>query len=146
METEDLICPMIASWVALPALVCFILALHFIVEIPSVLLIIISVILPLGSLLVAVFITISYKFEKLTLYNIAFYISLVFGIISALFVFGYMIGALIHFFRNFSELSFFPYFFKMSGVFFSGGIFAAMHFNVVGAKKQLESKDSLDDE
>ena len=65
---------------------------------------------------------------------------------SALFVFGYMIGALIHFFRNFSELSFFPYFFKMSGVFFSGGIFAAMHFNVVGAKKQLESKDSLDDE
>ena len=137
MEPEDLICALIASWVALPAAGCFFLSLHYIVEIKNTLLFIIIGVLSTGSLIVAIFVTISFKFAKFGFYFIAFYISLVLSILSILFTFGYFIGGAIYFFKHFSELGFFSSAFKLIGVVMPIAIFGAMHLNVVEAKKEL---------
>ena len=140
MEPEDLLCALIASWIALPAAGGFFLSLHFIVGIDNILLFIIIGVLSVGSLTVAIFVTISYKCEKFGLYFIASYISLVLSIISFLFFFGFVIGGAIYFFKNFSDLGFFSSAFKLIGIIMPIGIFGAMHLNVVEAKKELEKE------
>ena len=138
MEPEDLLCALIASWVALVAGGCFFLSLHFILEVSNVLLFIIMGVMSTGSLVVAIFVTISFKFGKFGLYFIAFYISLVLGIASILSTFGLLIGGFIYMIKNFSVISFFSYAFKLIGVIMPIALFGAMHLNVIAAKKELE--------
>ena len=143
MDTEDLLCTMICSWILLPAAGIFVVALYFIIGIPEVLLYILIIVFSVCFLTIALLITISYKTGKVVLYKIAYYISIPFLILSVLFFFGFVIGSFVHLIRNLKDFGF-SLILKPFGVFFPFGLLFSMLLNVFTANKQ--SSEPLSEE
>ena len=143
MDTDDLLCTMICSWILLPAAGTFIVALYFIIGIPEVLLYILIIVFSVCFLTIALLITISYKTGKVVLYKIAYYISIPFLLLSVIFFFGLVIGSFIYLIRNLKDFSF-SFILKPFGVFFPFGLLFSMLLNVFTANKQ--SSEPLSEE
>ena len=139
VDIEDLLCPVIASWILLPGAATFILSIHYILEISGILLYIIIGVFSVCFPLIAILVTLGYKFEKLTLFKIAYYITIPFIILGIIFFFGFFIFCAIYLFRNLSDFSF-MFFLKAAGVFFPFGITLSMLFNVFTFNKNNTSE------
>ena len=143
VDIEDLLCPVIASWILLPGAATFILSIHYILEISGILLYIIIGVFSVCFPLIAILVTLGYKFEKIILFKIASYITIPFIILGIIFFFGFFIFCAIYLFRNLSDFSF-MFFLKAAGVFFPFGLTLSMLFNVFIFNKN-NSSESLKD-
>ena len=141
MDPDNLLCPMIASFIALPFACCFILALHFILHISGVLLVIIIGLLSFCLLAISIMTTISYVCKNIFLYKIVRYIALVLILILVLFFFGFMIWALIYTFMHFSEIKFFMSALKLIGIMLPLGLIISMLLNVIHPEGTEDSKE-----
>ena len=142
MESEeDLCCPMVASWLTIPAAICYILALHFIVGVSGVLLYIVIGVLFVGLLAIALMVTFCFV-KNLGLFKIARYMAFGFVLVLFLFIIGFFIGGAIYFFSHFSEMSFFGTALKFFGVMLPLGFLISMLLNVVSNKESSEGNDN----
>ena len=141
-ESEDLCCPMVASWITIPAEICFILALHFIVGVSGALLYIVIGVLSVGLLAIALITTFCFVKNNLGLFKIARYMALGFVFVLALFFFGFFIGAFIYLFSHFSELSFFTSALKFFGVMLPLCFLISMLLNVIANKESNEGNEN----
>ena len=139
LDFEDLLCPVIAAWIALPASAIFIISLHYIFEVSGIILYIIIGVFSVCFPLIAILATFGYKFEKLTLFKIAYYLTIPFIILGVIFFFGFAIFGAIYLFSHLSEFSF-MFFLKAIGVFFPFAITLSMLFNVFAYNKKSSSE------
>lgn len=142
MDPDDLLCPMIASWLALPFACCFLLALYYIVEINIILLYVLITVLSLGLLTIAISITLSYKTNNLLLYKISKYISFAFIFPLLIFVFYFFISSIINLFKAFSDNSFWSALFKFFGVMVPLSLLISMLLNVAHVKKDDSNSEN----
>ena len=142
MDPDDLLCPMIASWLALPFACCFLLALYYIVEINIILLYVLITVLSLGLLTIAISITLSYKTNNLLLYKISKYISFAFIFPLLIFVFYFFISSIINLFKAFSDNSFWSVLFKFFGVMVPLSLLISMLLNVAHVKKDDSNSEN----
>ena len=146
MDPDDLICPMIASYLALLFACGFILAIHFILDISGVLLFIIIGLLSFCLLAISIMTTISYLCKNIVFYKIVRYIALGLILILVLFFFGFLIWALIYFFMHLSEIKFFSSAFKLIGVMVPLGLLISMLLNVIHPVDAEDSKEGNGDD
>ena len=150
MEIEDLLCPMIASWLAIPAAGCLLLSFYFLIGISNIIFYILIGIFSIGLLTIAIIITLCYKTGKLSLYKIAYYISLIFIFFSIIFFFGFFISNIIYLFINLSSVKIFDLVLKFFGVAIPLCFFISMLFNIIGIakkdSKEIENEDVNEDE
>ena len=139
LDIEELLCPVIASWITLPGAAAFILSIHYILEVSGIFLYIIIGVFSVCFPLIAILATLGYKLEKLNLFKIASYIAIPFIILGVIFFFGFFIFCIIYLFRHLSDFSF-KFFLKAAGVFFPFGITLAMLFNVFTFNKKNSSE------
>ena len=119
VDIDDLLCPLIASWITIPAAASFALALHYILEVSGVLLYIIIGIFSVFFTLIAILTTLGVKLKNITLSKIASIIAIPFAIIGVIFWIGFFfIFAVINIFAEYIELSKWKY----AGTFFSFAI------------------------
>ena len=142
MDPDDLLCPMIASWLALPFACCFLLALYYIVEINIILLYVLITVLSLGLLTIAISITLSYKTNNLLLYKISKYISFAFIFLLLIFVLYFFISSIINLFKAFSDNSFWSALFKFFGVMVPLSLLISMLLNVAHVKKDDSNSEN----
>ena len=141
MDTDNLLCPMIASYIALVFACGFILALHFILDISGVILIIIIGLLSFCLLAISIMTTVSYLCKNIVFYKIVRYIALGLILILVLFFFGFMIWALIYTFMHFSEIKFFMSALKFIGIMLPLGLLISMLLNVIHPEGTEDSKE-----
>ena len=139
LDFEDLLCPVIAAWITLPASATFIISLHFILEVSGIILYIIIGVFSVCFPLIAILATLGYKLEKLTLFKIAYYITIPFILLGVIFFFGFLIFCGIYLFTHLSEFSF-MFFLKAAGIFFPFGITLSMLLNVFAYNKKSSSE------
>ena len=145
VDIDDLLCPLIASWITIPAAASFALALHYILEVSGVLLYIIIGMFSVCFPLIAILVTLSYKLEKINLFKIAYYITIPFIILGIIFFFGFFIFCVVYLFKNLSDFSF-MFFLKAFGIYFPFGITLAMLFNIFAYNKKSDSEPLSDAE
>ena len=144
MESEeDLFCPMVSSWLAIPAAICYILALHFIVGVSGVLLYIVIGVLSVGLLAIALITTFCFVKNNLGVYKIVRYMALLFAFVLFLFVIGFFFGGVIYFFSHFSEITFFGTALKFFGVMLPLGFLICILLGVVYNKEPSENNDNI---
>ena len=147
-EQPDPCCPMVASWVSIPAAACSILAFKFILEFHNILIFILIGVLSVGLLYIAITLTICFKMNKFGIaVKIATYIALVFSVIYVLFAFVYFFYGFVLIIRSLKNSSLFKTIFKNFGVMIPCLLFSAMQFNVVTAGKSGSGpkEESLED-
>ena len=137
-EEDSILCPMIASWIAIPASYGFLASLYFILGIPILLLYILSIIFTIFFFFNAINLTISFKTNNKRLYMISYYISYIFLGISCIFFFAFIISGFIYIISHFRDINIPKTFAKMLGIFFPFGIQTSMLINIVLFAKKTE--------
>ena len=138
--TNSLLCPLIASWVTLPSSAFYIVSLYFILGIPDILLYILAIIFAISFPTNAILITISYNTNKIKLFYISYYISLIFVILCSLFFIGFFIGCFIYIASHLKEINIFSFLVKTIAIFFPFGLLFSMLLNIISFNKN-DNKD-----
>ena len=110
INNNSLLCPLIASWVILPVSTFYIVSLYFILGIPYILLYIFAIIFAISFPTNAILITISYNTNKIKIFYISYYISLIFVILCSIFFVGFFIGCFIYIGSHLKEINIFSFF------------------------------------
>ena len=133
---KTLLCPMISSWITIPASVWFIVALYFVFGIPEILIYIMGIIFGISFPSTAILLTISYNTNKKKYYDCAYYISIIYVGLSVVFFFGYFIGGLIYIISKLPEIEIFNILLNTFILYIPFGLLFSMLLNIISFKKK----------
>ena len=133
---KSLLCPMISSWITLPASLWFIGALYYVFRIPDILVYILGIFIIISFLSISILVTISFNTNKMKFYKYAYYISIVFVGFSVVFFFGYFIGGFIYIVSKLAEIDIFKIFLNTIILYLPFGLLFSMLINIILFKKK----------
>ena len=145
INTISLLCPLISSWITLPASAFYIVSLYFILGIPDILVYILAIIFAISFPTNAILITISYNINKIKIFYIAYYISLIFVILFSIFFFGFFIGCFIYIGSHLKEINIFSFFLKTITIFLPFGLLFSMLLNIISFKNNCNENRNIND-
>ena len=145
MENEEenpLLCPLIASWITIPASALFLFSLYYILDISTNLLYFLIFIFLLSFPLIAVLVTISYFIKSEKVYKLAYFISFFYFIISSILVIILVFGGFFYILFNLAKINLLKTMIKFIGLFLPFGLLISMLINVVNGYSYFSKKKS----
>ena len=132
-----LLCPVISSWITIPISSLFIASISFVFGIPDIFLFIFSTIFAISFATNAALITLSYKKKKLKFYYYSYFISMIFVILSIIFLIGFLISSLIYIILHLKEINIFRMLINLSAILGPFVILFIMLLNIISFKKKM---------
>ena len=129
----------------LPVSTFYIVSLYFILGIPDILLYILAIIFAISFPTNAILITISYNTNKIKIFYISYYISLIFVILCSIFFVGFFIGCFIYIGSHLKEINIFSFFLKVFAIFFPFCLLFSMLINIISFKQNGNEHRNIND-
>ena len=134
---KKLFCPMISSWITIPLSFCFNSSLYYILSLSDIIYNFITFIFAISFSISTFFITISYYRNKLNLYYISYYISLIFFILLIIFFTLFFLSSIIFITFTLPDIKIFSTLIDMIFVLLPSGILFIMLINIISFKKKI---------